>query len=65
VINHDGWSAVGVMLQTGKGTFAPEMTYPVENTDGATPAVGDLNGDGKPDIAVTDGSDGIAILYAK
>ena len=65
VINHDGWSAVGVMLQTSKGTFAPETTYPVENTDGGTPAVGDLNGDGKPDIAVTDGSDGIAILYAK
>ena len=65
VINHDGWSAVGVMLQTSKGTFAPETTYPVENTDGGTPAVGDLNGDGKPDIAVTDGSDGIAILYGK
>lgn len=32
---------------------------------GDPPAVGDLNGDGKPDIAVTAGSDGIAILYAK
>ncbi|WP_020601497.1 beta strand repeat-containing protein [Spirosoma spitsbergense] len=42
---------VGILLNTGNGTFGPVTTY----TAGSQPrsvAVGDFNGDGKPDLAV-------------
>lgn len=56
--------AIGVMLQTSRGTFGPETLYPAA-TYGDTPAVGDLNGDAQPDIAFSAGSDGIGILYGQ
>jgi Bacterial Ig-like domain (group 3)/FG-GAP-like repeat len=49
-IGHSG--SVGVMLGNGDGTFEPAVTY---DSGGAIPvfvAVADLNGDGKPDLAV-------------
>jgi FG-GAP-like repeat len=57
VIDHDGWDALGVMLQTPRGTFAPEKLYPADS-GAETPAVGDLNGDGQPDIRHTLGRPG-------
>jgi hypothetical protein len=44
-------TTVSVLMNAGGGTFAPQVTYTV----GAEPsgvAVADLNGDGKPDLAV-------------
>jgi hypothetical protein len=50
-----GDDSVSILLGKGDGTFQPALTYPV--TPGANPyevAVGDFNGDGKLDLAVTD-----------
>jgi hypothetical protein len=44
---------VGVLLGNGNGTFRPPITYSTGGTAGAVSvAIGDLNGDGKPDAAV-------------
>ena len=59
-----GTSQVSVLLNNGTGTFPShtETTLP----SGAAPdgiAVGDLNGDGKPDLAVSDaGSNQVSVL---
>jgi hypothetical protein len=49
--------SVGVMLGKGNGAFRPAVTYPIPQGDenGAPPqvVVGDFNGDGIPDLAVT------------
>jgi hypothetical protein len=53
VVQHPGWFAVGVYLQKSDGTLAPEVT--LSSTYGqANLAVGDVNGDGKPDIVTAD-----------
>lgn len=66
VIQHQDWENVGIMLQRADGRLAKEVLYPVTDCcDGpfSQPAVGDLNGDGRPDIAVAAGQAGVAILY--
>jgi len=44
---------VGILLGNGDGTFQPHQDFPVENANSV--AVGDFNGDGKPDVAVVTG----------
>jgi hypothetical protein len=45
---------VGVLLGNGDGTFRPTVTYDCGGPDNPVSiAVADLNGDGKPDIALT------------
>jgi len=43
---------VGVLLGNGDGTFQTAVIYPTGAFEGRGVAVGDFNGDGKPDIAV-------------
>ncbi len=52
-------STVSILLGNGDGTFQPHVDYPVGSPTGV--AVGDFNGDGKPDLAVANG-DSVAIL---
>jgi hypothetical protein len=66
-LNHDGKldlvvasaynlaGGVSVLLGNGNGTFAPAVSYPSPTVVSASNAVaiGDFNGDGKPDIAAT------------
>ena len=52
---------VGVLLGNGDGTFQQAVTYFSGGEGAASIAVGDVNGDGKPDILVTNDS-GIGVL---
>jgi hypothetical protein len=54
---------VSVLLNAGNGTFAAPVVYPVATQLGLV-AVGDLNGDGKPDVVVSGGSNVTVMLNA-
>jgi FG-GAP-like repeat len=43
---------VGVLLANGDGTFRKAVTYGSGGDDASSVAIGDVNGDGKPDIVV-------------
>ena len=52
VVGHSGWNAVGVYMQQADGTLAAEARY-IANYGSNNPgsmAVGDVTGDGRPDI---------------
>jgi hypothetical protein len=53
---------VSILLNNGDGTFRPGLDYPV-GTSATGVAVGDFNGDGSPDLAVTNyGDNTVSIL---
>ncbi len=55
--------AVSVLLGKGDGTFQAAVSYETGGEFGLSIAVGDLNGDGKPDLVVTNGeSDTVGVL---
>jgi subtilisin family serine protease len=56
VVGHDGGSELGVYRQNADGTLGEEDLVPVPfgNYDPTALSLGDLNGDGSPDIAVAD-----------
>jgi hypothetical protein len=58
-----GSSGVSILLGNGNGTFGAPTTFAVGNLPSWV-AVGDLNGDGKADLAVANGSgsDGASVL---
>jgi hypothetical protein len=52
---------VSILKGNGDGTFQTSQTYPSAGYGTISVAVGDFNGDGKPDLALQDGSD-ISVL---
>ena len=57
-----GSSGVNVFLGQGDGTFSAAVTLPTNNRP-LTISVGDLNNDGKPDLAVANyNSDNISVI---
>jgi hypothetical protein len=47
--------SIGVLLGLGDGTFGPAVTYETGNDVNTSLAVGDLNGDGHPDVVIISG----------
>jgi len=61
---NDGDDDVSVLLGAGDGTFAPEQRFGAGDSPRSV-AVGDLDGDGVPDLAVANAtSDDISVLLA-
>jgi hypothetical protein len=63
IVEHTAWNEIGVLMQQTNGTLASEWPHgaPVEDYD--PPAVGDLNSDGRPDLAFTAGNRGVGVMY--
>lgn len=58
--------AIYVLLGNGDGTFGTTTNFPVEGDRPFSIAVGDFNGDGESDLAVTNqGTNNISILLGE
>jgi hypothetical protein len=65
LVAHGGWLALGIYLQQAGGTLVPETLDPLPyashyNRHGL--AVGDINQDGAPDVAIADYNNGLVVL---
>jgi hypothetical protein len=62
---HGGWNDAGVYRQGAGGTLAAEELFAVPYASHYNPhglAVGDVNGDGAPDVALADYNNGLVVL---
>jgi hypothetical protein len=62
---HGGWNRAGVYAQVA-GSLAPEDLYAIPYASHYSPhglAVGDVSGDGSPDLVLADYNHGLVVLY--
>jgi FG-GAP-like repeat/Domain of unknown function DUF11 len=62
---HGGWLDAGLYRQAAGGTLAAEELYPLPYASHYEPhglAVGDLDGNGSPDVALADYNNGLVVL---
>jgi fibronectin type 3 domain-containing protein len=62
---HGGWLNAGVYRQRADGTLGAEELYPIPSQDQYSPhglALGDINGDGTPDVVIADMNNGLVVL---
>jgi hypothetical protein len=62
---HGGWNEAGVYRGQATGTLAAEALYPIPYATHYEPhglAVGDVNGDGAPDVVLADYNHGLVVL---
>ncbi len=64
IVTNNGANTVGVLLNTGNGTFTAQITYPTWSNSGPQGvAVFDVNNDSKPDIIVANsGGSNVGVL---
>lgn len=65
VVQHRGFSRLGLYLQNADGTLAPERLFNVWSSSSSSPsglAVGDFTGDGCTDVAIADYNNGLVTL---
>lgn len=65
LVLHGGWYSLGLYVQQDNGTLASETLYPIPYASHYNPqglAVGDINSDGNPDVAIADYNNGLVTL---
>jgi FG-GAP-like repeat/Fibronectin type III domain len=65
LVLHGGWQALGVYRQQSGGTLGPEELYPLPYASQYNPhglAVGDIDGNGSPDVVIADYNNGLVVL---
>lgn len=66
VVLHGGWTKAGVYTRLPGGGLAGEALFTIPYASHYNPqglAIGDINGDGRPDLAIADYNHGLVILY--
>jgi len=65
LVAHSSWTKISTALQQAVGTFSPYVLHSVPYSSYAaySMAVGDINHDDLPDIAIADYNNGLVILY--
>src|SRR4029079_2170241 len=65
LVAHGGWSRLGVFRQFPAGGLFNEELYQIGSASQFQPqalAIGDINGDGRPDAVIADVNSGLVVL---
>jgi Big-like domain-containing protein/VCBS repeat protein/fibronectin type III domain protein len=68
VDGHGGWNELGLFLQSSGGGLQAEQIYPLPYASHYPPfstAVGDVTGDGRPDVLIADYNNGLVLLRGR